>query len=793
MAGAARHGGGDHPLPRFTEVQGRAARERQQGGHVARIERQGHAVEHGPTPIELDTLRMIGHQVDQAALLHHDPLGQAGAAGGVDDLGQHGRIPRDGGDLGWQDIAGQRLQRQSMQIVVAGIGAGQCLGEPFVLLPPQHQVDGGVTQDMSQSLGGIGRIERHIGRPRLPAGEQRDDEGEIPLGLDADGGARGHPLHQQPVGQLVGPGLQLAITQGALAVAHRQGSGVSRRLALELAEQGVAALVVHRQAGELGGQCGPVHPRLQWQLPDVGVGGRHHGAHQVQQAIGVGLDGLSLEQGGGEQPVHPDGIHQLGHLDRDVGLGGQHRRGLLHQLAAGDEIVEVHLGLIDQHDLEDGVDGGGAIGADGLGQRLEAVELVIEGRQILLPALLQIVDKAGLAAELSAQHQGIDEKAHQRLDLVALAIGERGADHHLLLAALAHHQQGKQGVQTDEVGGVVALAQPLEAVPQRVVYGGEDQLAAAGLMGRAGLVQRQAVHLGAAAEAVHPERLELGVVIQKARRVEPAGIVDIGERQLGQIQRLAVLMGEEGTLEIGEHVLDRPAVGDDVVLGDQQHVLAAAEADQVHPAEIPLGQGEGAPDLLAHPAGHIGLALGNGLCAHVLDMQLEGGVGQDLLRPPARLVLDEAGAHAGVAGKQVVEGKLQRRRVQLPLNAKIDRHVVEVGGLLVLLDKPEPALGRGERPLQGPLGGDRRLEGGTGRQAAHQLILVGLDGGADGRRHRLLARLGDELALVVQRQLDALPFQLFQQQNHIVHLYLRQPAWRDGKKNRPAPSHSGRA
>ena len=57
----------------------------------------------------------------------------------------------------------------------------------------------------------------------------------------------------------------------------------------------------------------------------------------------------------------------------------------LHQLAAGDEIVEVHLGLIDQHDLEDGVDGGGAIGADGLSQRLEAVELVIEGRQILLP------------------------------------------------------------------------------------------------------------------------------------------------------------------------------------------------------------------------------------------------------------------------------------------------------------------------------------------------------------------------------------------------------------------------
>ena len=214
-----------------------------------------------------------------------------------------------------------------------------------------------------------------------------------------------------------------------------------------------------------------------------------------------------------------------------------------------------------------------------------------------------------------------------------------------------------------------------------------------------------------------------------------------------------------------------------MVLGDQQHVLTAAQPNKMHPAEIPFGQGEGAAYLLAHSAGHIGLALGCGLCAHILNLQLEGRVGQDLLRAPARLVLDEAGAHAGVARKQVVEGKLQRRRVQLSLDAKIDRHVVEVGGLFILFDKPEPALGGRERPLPGTLGitlrKNGRLEGGAGRQAAHQFILVGLDGGTDGRRHRLLARLGDKLALVVQRQLHSLPFQLFQQQNHIVHLFLK--------------------
>jgi hypothetical protein len=64
---------------------------------------------------------------------------------------------------------------------------------------------------------------------------------------------------------------------------------------------------------------------------------------------------------------------------------------------------------------------------------------------------------------------------------------------------------------------------------QVALDGGEDQLAAAVLMGRARLVERQTVHLGAATEPVDPERLELGVIIEKTRRVEPAGIVDVGE------------------------------------------------------------------------------------------------------------------------------------------------------------------------------------------------------------------------------------------------------------------------
>ena len=160
---------------------------------------------------------MIRHQVDQAALLHHDPLGQAGAAGGVDDLGQHGGVPGQCGRAGWHLV-----QRKPVQIVIFGSRSRQRLAKVRVRHAPQHQVDARVGEDMGQSLGGIGRIQRYIGRPRLPAGEQGDDEGDIAPGLDADGGARGDALSQQPVSQLVGTHLQLAIGQRLRAVADRQ-------------------------------------------------------------------------------------------------------------------------------------------------------------------------------------------------------------------------------------------------------------------------------------------------------------------------------------------------------------------------------------------------------------------------------------------------------------------------------------------------------------------------------------------------------------------------------------------
>ena len=148
------------------------------------------------------------------------------------------------------------------------------------------------------------------------------------------------------------------------------------------------------------------------------------------------------------------------------------------------------------------------------------------------------------------------------------------------------------------------MAELFEARPQFIVDGREHQLAATGLMRRARFVQRQAVYIGDATQALDPERFELLVIVTEQRRIEPAGVVDVVQRRRLPVQWLAILEGQKRGLQIGEHVLHRPAVGDDVVLGDQQHMLARTEAQQLYTGQLARGEGERPVDFLTHALRH---------------------------------------------------------------------------------------------------------------------------------------------------------------------------------------------
>ena len=185
-------------------------------------------------------------------------------------------------------------------------------------------------------------------------------------------------------------------------------------------------------------------------MPDVLLRCIDHSLQQIQQATRIAFYAAAVEQRRRVKPIDSYRIHKLGDLDRNIGLGRQYRRGLLHRVTARDQVFEVDPRLIHQHDLEDRVDRSVAVQAQCFAQRLEPIELVIERLEVVSAALLQIVDKPLLLGKLRAQHQRVDEETYQRLDIRPLAIGQGGANDNVALTGMACQQQREQRMQADE-------------------------------------------------------------------------------------------------------------------------------------------------------------------------------------------------------------------------------------------------------------------------------------------------------------------------------------------------------
>ena len=70
------------------------------------------------------------------------------------------------------------------------------------------------------------------------------------------------------------------------------------------------------------------------------------------------------------------------------------------------------------------------------------------GAETDVPHPGQELADGGIARQVEAQHQGVGEKADQRLDLRPLTVGDHRADHQILLAAVfgeQHQEGGEQG------------------------------------------------------------------------------------------------------------------------------------------------------------------------------------------------------------------------------------------------------------------------------------------------------------------------------------------------------------
>ncbi len=143
----------------------------------------------------------------------------------------------------------------------------------------------------------------------------------------------------------------------------------------------------------------------------------------------------------------------------------------------------------------------------------------------------------------------------------------------------------------------------------------------------------------------------------------PQCVVGVLQVQRGQAHLTALTVALVKAHQFIDHDRHRPAIGDDVMLGQNQHMLVGVQVQQTDPQQRPLLQIERALHFLLH-AGFKGLAAG-----HRLDRQGQGAWRMNNLYGMLAL-LAEGRAQGFMTCDQRAETVLQRSDVQRTAQAQ---------------------------------------------------------------------------------------------------------------------------
>ena len=385
-----------------------------------------------------------------------------------------------------------------------------------------------------------------------------------------------------------------------------------------------------------------------------------------------------------------------------------------------------------EQDLEEGGAGEVPLRPQLLDQGLEREILMAIGGQRGLAHPVQHVAEGRLGPEVHPEHQRVDEEADKPLGLRPVAVGDGGADQHVLLARVPGQQDVEAGEKEHEERHPLAPAERLEP--------GARLLRDAGPAARA--VERLdggPREVGGQIEARRRARQLAAPVVELAREhlagqpaPLPDGEVGVLHRQLGQRRRAARGEGLVQRHQLAQQDVHGPPVRNDVVHGQQQGVPLLPELQQRRLEERPRIERERPPGQAPDQ--------GRGLPAPVLPGEARE-IGHGQREPPGRrdrLVRPGVGGRKGraqgfVPAHDLSESVDQGRDVERSPDLERVRDVVGHRAGRELGEEPEPALGEGERQgIDARRALDaRRLQGSPG-------VLGRLDGAREAGDRRML-------------------------------------------------------
>ncbi len=175
----------------------------------------------------------------------------------------------------------------------------------------------------------------------------------------------------------------------------------------------------------------------------------------------------------------------------------------------------------------------------------------------------------------------------------------------------------------------------------------------------------------------------------------PGGEVGVLKGQGRKGGGLAVALGLVEGRQLADEDAHGPAIGDDVVHGEEEDEEVLVQAKQGGAKQGAVGEGEGAKGVLGGEAAQVGVALGGVERAQVDLEEQEGAGGGDELGGPMR-ARAEGGAQGFMARHEELEAALQCGDVQGTLDANGGREVVAGAVGLQLVQDPQALLGEGQ-------------------------------------------------------------------------------------------------
>ncbi len=328
---------------------------------------------------------------------------------------------------------------------------------------------------------------------------------------------------------------------------------------------------------------------------------------------------------------------------------------------------------------------------------------------------------------LRAQHHGVAEVADEALQFdPAAARGHRAHRDVLLPRVAGEHQlaRGHQGHEQRGAGARAEFGQP----PGQLLGHGDLVDRARGAEHRGPRAVRGQLHRGQPGQLLAP-------VVELPRHLRPGEafllpgrVVRVLHREVRQFGRLAAHPGRVPGVELLDQEPDGPAVADDVVQAQHQHVLVRGEPQQRHPEQRAAAQVERGGRLALQAAAEFGAALGLRQAGEVDDLD---GHASGLVHHLGAAALDlaDGGAQRLVPGDHGVQGRAQRLDVQVAGQPQHPRGVVLDAARVQFGQEPQPLLARRQgQPAVPGHRGDRALLGNglglTGELAQEELPQV---------------------------------------------------------------------